>query len=300
MNCTALAGKTHVLFWAGRAIPTQSPGAIVEGALPLYLDRHNIPGVTAEDLAAAHAKDVEIEKRYGVKYVTYWFDPAHGTAFCLAEGPNPESVEAVHRDSHGLVAFRVIPVDERSVESFMGAILEPGLGEPFVQTAFRAILFTDIEGSTAHTMRVGDARAVVLLRAHDGIVRAALGIHGGSEVKHTGDGIMASFISAARSVECALEIQRQATQHNAASKEGPWLRIGISVGEPVTEEGDLFGAAVQLAARVCAHGTPGGILVSGAVREVCLGKGFDFEDRGTAQLKGFEEPVRLYSARARG
>jgi class 3 adenylate cyclase len=272
----------------------------VEVVLPLYLDRHNIPGVTAEDLAAAHAKDVEIEKKYGVRYLTYWFDPAHGTAFCLAEGPNSESVEAVHRDSHGLVANRVIPVDERSVGSFMGAILEPGLGEPFVQTAFRAILFTDIEGSTAHTMRVGDARGVGLLRAHDGIVRAALGIHAGSEVKHTGDGIMASFISAARAVECALEIQRQATRHGAGPKDGPWLRIGISVGEPVTEDGDLFGAAVQLAARVCAHCTPGAILVSGAVREVCLGKGFNFEELRAARLKGFEEPVRLYGVRARG
>ena len=66
-------------------------------------------------------------------------------------------------------------VGPRSVGSFMGAILEPELGEPFAHTAFRAILFTDIEGSTARTMRVGDAGAMRLLRAHDAIVRAALG-----------------------------------------------------------------------------------------------------------------------------
>ena len=65
----------------------------------------------------------------------------------------------------------------------------------------------------------------------------------------------------------------------------------------MTEEGDLFGAAVELAARLCAHGDAGGILVSSAVREVCLGKGFEFDDRGSAELKGFDEPIRLYGIR---
>jgi class 3 adenylate cyclase len=295
-----LSGRPLLLFWAGRAGLIPSRAAILEVVVPLYLDRHNIPGVTAEDLASAHAKDVQIEKQYGVRYITYWFDPAHETAFCLAEGPDPESVEAVHRDSHGLVAFRVIQVDERSVGSFLGAILEPALGQAFVQTAFRAILFTDIEGSTALTMRVGDARAMTLLRSHDSIVRAALGAHGGSEVKHTGDGIMASFTSAARAVECAIEIQRRATEYTSGAADPLLLRVGISVGEPVTEEGDLFGAAVELAARVCARSAAGAILVSGAVREVCLGKSFVFEDRGMARLKGFEHPVRLYGVRAAG
>src|SRR5438552_6418487 len=175
--------------------------------MPLFLDRHDIPGVTAVDLAIAHARDVQIEKQYGVRYITYWFDPSRGTAFCLAEGPDAIAVEAVHRDSHGLTASRIMLVDPRSVGSFMGAILEPGLGEPFAHTAFRAILFTDIEGSTARTMRVGDAGAMRLLRAHDAIVRAALGTHGGLEVKHTGDGIMASFASFTDAVRFVIEFQ---------------------------------------------------------------------------------------------
>jgi class 3 adenylate cyclase len=268
------------------------------GSVPLYLDRHDIPGVTAEDLAMAHARDVQIEKQYGVRYITYWFDPTRGTAFCLAEGPDPLSVESVHRNSHGLVGSRIIAVDARSVGSFMGAILEPAPGEAFSHTAFRAILFTDIQGSTAHTMRVGDARAMGLLRAHDAIVRAALSAHDGLEVKHTGDGIMASFTSVQRAVECALEIQAQVAERNSAATDALALRIGVSCGEPVTEEGDLFGAAVQLAARLCASGMAGAILVSSAVREVCLGKGFEFDDHGAAELKGFDEPVRLYGVRA--
>jgi class 3 adenylate cyclase len=266
--------------------------------LPLYLDRHDIPGVTAVDLAIAHARDVQIEKQYGVKYITYWFDPARGTAFCLAEGPDALAVEAVHRDSHGLTASRILPVDARSVGSFMGAILEPAPGEAFAHTAFRAILFTDIEGSTARTMRVGDARAMAMLRSHDAIVRQALRTHAGLEVKHTGDGIMASFTSVTEAVQCAMEIQSGVAKRNSDASDKLRLRVGISCGEPVTEEGDLFGAAVELAARLCAHGGAGGILVSSAVREVCLGKGFEFDDQGLAELKGFDEPIKLYGVRA--
>ena len=268
--------------------------------MPLYLDRHDVPGVTSVDLAMAHAKDVQIEKTYGVKYVTYWFDPVRATAFCLAEGPNAESVEAVHRDSHGLVASRIILVDHRSVGSFLGAILEPAVGEPFAHTAFRAILFTDICGSTALTNRLGDVGAMGLLRAHDAIVRNALESHGGSEVKHTGDGIMASFLSVPQAVACALEINHQVQERNREAKTELPLRIGISCGEPVTEEGDLFGAAVELAARLCGHGAAGTILVSGAIREFCLGKGYSFVDRGRAKLKGFDDPVRIYGVSVAG
>jgi len=268
--------------------------------MPLYLDRHDVPGVTSVDLAMAHAKDVQIEKTYGVKYVTYWFDPVRATAFCLAEGPNAESVEAVHRDSHGLVASRIILVDHRSVGSFLGAILEPAVGEPFAHTAFRAILFTDICGSTALTNRLGDVGAMGLLRAHDAIVRNALEKHGGSEVKHTGDGIMASFLSVPQAVACALEINHQVQERNREAKTELPLRIGISCGEPVTEEGDLFGAAVELAARLCGHGAAGTILVSGAIRELCLGKGYSFVDRGRAKLKGFDDPVRIYGVSVAG
>src|SRR5438874_734830 len=121
---------------------------------------------------------------------------------------------------------------------------------------------------------------------------------GSHEVKHTWDGIMASFTSVTQAVQCALAIQKRVGERNADAADALRLRVGVSCGEPVTEEGDLFGAAVELAARLCGHGDAGGILVSSAVREVCLGKGFEFDDRGSAELKGFDEPIRLYGVRA--
>ena len=144
-----------------------------------------------------------------------------------------------------------------------------------------------------------------LLRAHDAIVREALRSHGGTEIKHTGDGIMASFPAASRALECAIAVQQGFAERNSgagAHGQAPLpepirVRIGLNAGEPVAEEEDLFGTAVQLAARVCAKAEPGQVLVSNVVRELAAGKGFLFSDCGDVVLRGFEDPVRLYELR---
>jgi class 3 adenylate cyclase len=160
------------------------------------------------------------------------------------------------------------------------------------------ILFTDIGGSTAVTQRLGDAKAQELLRLHNAIVRDGLRACGGREIKHTGDGIMASFPSASRAIECSVAIQQGVAAHVEQHEEAPLqVRIGLNAGEPVVEEEDLFGSAVQLAARVCDRAEPGEILVSDVVRQLAAGKGFLFSDRGDVALRGFEDPVRLYEVR---
>jgi class 3 adenylate cyclase len=171
----------------------------------------------------------------------------------------------------------------------------PSSASPSVAAAsmLHTIMFTDMESSTAITQQVGDAAAQDLVRAHNSAVRDALRLHGGNEIKHTGDGIMASFTSASAAIECAQRIQRTLAPGQVR------VRIGINAGEPVAEEHDLFGTAVQLAKRVCDAGDPGDVLVSNVVRELSAGKGFSFADRGYTALKGFEEPVRLFEVRWR-
>jgi class 3 adenylate cyclase len=128
-------------------------------------------------------------------------------------------------------------------------------------------------------------------------VRDALADLGGHEVKHTGDGIMASFISAANAVRCAIQVQRELAKH---AKENPdrslKVRVGAAAGEPVEQHNDLFGTTVQLASRLCSHARPEQILVSNAIAELCLGKGLLFEDLGEVTLKGFGSPVRAHAA----
>jgi adenylate cyclase len=172
------------------------------------------------------------------------------------------------------------------------------------------IMFTDMEGSTTLTQRLGDARAQEVLRTHNAVVRDALKACDGSQIKHTGDGIMATFAAASKALECAVVIQKAFEERNrslsarpepveerAASDEPIRVRIGLNAGEPVAEDEDLFGTAVQLAARICAHAEPGQILASNVVRELAAGKGVMFSDQGEVTLRGFEEPVRLYEVR---
>jgi class 3 adenylate cyclase len=264
--------------------------------MPLYMDRHDLPGVTPTDVAGAHAGDVDVQDKYGVRYLSYWFDYERQTAFCLVESPSRDAAEAVHRESHGLVASSIIEVDPQSVTEFLGNPPTADVGKPYVATAFRTVLFTDIHGSTALTQRLGDIAAMRVLRRHDEVVRDALRTSGGLEIKHTGDGIMASFTSVARAVECSIEIQQKILKHIAEQPEEAFkVKIGLAAGEPVTEGDDLFGAAVQLAARLCDQAGADGILVSAAVRDLCIGKNFGFMEHRELTLRGFDEPVRAYS-----
>ena len=81
--------------------------------MPTYLDTHkHIEGLTAEAVAGAHARDMEVGPKYGVTYVRYWFDEATGRVYCLVEAPSAELAEQVHREAHGLLADEIIPVQE--------------------------------------------------------------------------------------------------------------------------------------------------------------------------------------------
>jgi class 3 adenylate cyclase len=275
--------------------------------MPLYMDIHNLPeGTTAEDVAKAHAKDVETQRKYGVEYRKYWVNEKAGKVFCLVHAPNAEAAEHVHREAHGLVAEKLIEIQPPELaEGFLGsaetndtgAVLVPGGAADARDPGIRTVLFTDVVDSTNFTQSLGDDAALALLGVHDTIVREALSALGGREVKHTGDGIMASFVSPAGAVRCAIQIQRELARHEEANPERPIkVRVGAAAGEPVEQNNDLFGSTVQLASRLCAHAQPEQILVSNAIAELCIGKGLQFEDLGEVVLKGFGQPVRTHAA----
>jgi class 3 adenylate cyclase len=272
--------------------------------MPLYLDIHDLHGpINPDDLAKAHEKDVEVEKKYGVNYLKYWVNESRGKVFCLVDAPNPEAADRVHKEAHGLVAEKMIEVDPELADGFLGggevnaagAVLLPGGVAAGRDPAIRTIVFTDIVESTAMTQSMGDEAVMEVLTLHNRVVRNALAESGGREVKHTGDGIMASFVSAAAAVRCASQIQRDLARHNKNRDRSVKLRIGAAAGEPVEDGNDLFGCTVQLAARFCAQAEPDQILVSNAVVELCLGKKFLFQDAGEFVLKGFGQPIRAHA-----
>jgi adenylate cyclase len=180
----------------------------------------------------------------------------------------------------------------------LGAMPTHPAGTAYVAPALRAIVFTDICGSVAQTSELGDEEHMRLLRVHNTITRAELEAHGGREVKHTGDGIMASFNSVAASVAFAVAVQQALEQRNANDSPPLHVKVGISAGEPITDDNDdLFGAAVQIAARLCAAAGAGQIAVSLAVRELCVGKSLRFEEVGPVELKGLPEPMNIFHVR---
>jgi class 3 adenylate cyclase len=270
------------------------------------MDIHNLPeGTTPEDVAKAHAKDMEIQRKYGVEYHKYWVSETGRKVFCLAHAPNAEAAECVHREAHGMMAEKIIEVEPDVAEVFLGgtetnpagAVILPTGGPNERDPGIRTVLFTDIANSTALTQALGDEAAMALLDVHNIVVRNALADSGGREVKHTGDGIMASFVSAAGAIRCAIQVQRELEKHAQANPDRQLkVRVGAAAGEPVEQNNDLFGSTVQLAARLCAHAQPEQILVSNAIAELCIGKGLSFEDIGEVTLKGFGSPVRAHAA----
>jgi class 3 adenylate cyclase len=267
------------------------------------MDIHEIPGVTAAAVGAAHLADVATQGKYGVVYHKYWLNEAQGKVFCLCSAPNPEAAMSVHREAHGLVAEKIIEVAPEVAEGFLGgcevnsegAALLPG-GSNEHDPGIRTILFTDIVGSTSLTQRLGDEASITLFKIHDDIVRGALESCGGRAIKHTGDGVMASFFSAAAAVRCAIQIHQKLSEHAWQGNDCcVKVRIGAAAGEPVEANRDLFGTTVQLASRLCSHAQPQQSLVSNVVAELCIGKSLAFKDLGAVMLKGFNGAVRVHA-----
>ena len=179
----------------------------------------------------------------------------------------------------------------------------PPVAAPAAPASVRTVLFTDLVGHTEMMSRLGDERGRDVLREHERIIREVLRVHGGTEVKTMGDGFMASFGSVTKAVDCAVALQRAFDERNrgvGAQGLAPLqVRCGLNAGEPIEEDGDLFGATVILASRIAAKAEGGEILVADTVRGLCSGKGFLFADRGEFVAKGFEEPARVYEVRWR-
>jgi len=266
--------------------------------MPIYMDVHRNVQARPDDIAMAHSMDLEVQTKYGVRYTRYWHNQEQGCVYCLVEAPSLMDAIRVHKEAHGLVADQLIEVTMDQVDAFLGAQKPTHSGTDPRDGGFRVVMFTDIAGSTALAGQLGDQRFHELLKTHNAVIREALNRHAGTEVKHTGDGILASFASVSQALECAMAIQRAfAARSLNAEVEPIKIRVGLSAGEPVADNKDLFGAAVNLAARVCAFAQPGQILTSNVIRELCLGKPFIFFDIGEVELKGFSPALRLHEVR---
>jgi class 3 adenylate cyclase len=271
--------------------------------VPIYIDRHDLYGTLSKAVSDAHQKDLKLQDKYGIKMLTYWFDEERGSTFCLVDAPAEEKVRQLHEEAHGSIPHKIMEVNPETVKAFLGRIEDPQPPAGFnpvtnhlqVDSAFRAIMFTDMKGSTALTTHLGDIEALEIFRSHNAITREELKTHYGREIQHTGDGFLASFTSASSAVACAISINKAFAARGCDDRNKEiTVRTGICAGEPVEEDNRLFGSTVQLTSRLCDHAEPKQILVAPVVKELCLGKGFKFIDRGEEQFKGFDQVQRVY------
>jgi class 3 adenylate cyclase len=208
--------------------------------MPIYMDVHRNLNANPEEVAMAHSLDLEVQSKYGVHYT---------------------------REAHGLVAEQLIEVTMDHVDAFLGAQKPTPSGTDPNDGGFRVVMFTDIVGSTALGGRLGDQLFHDVLKTHNAVMREALRSHSGTEIKHTGDGILSSFLSVEQGVECAMTIQKNFAEYNLQTAAQTILvRVDMSAGEPVSDNRDLFGVTVNLAARVCAFAQPSQILTSNVIR----------------------------------
>jgi class 3 adenylate cyclase len=262
--------------------------------MPLFMDRHDVPGVTAEQVAQAHLADLGMEARFGVQFLAYWFDADQGQAFCLAKAPTGDSLTAVHQATHGLIPNEIISVSEDNVLRLLGRMSGNGQ-QAEADSPFRTILFTDLRGSTSILEAVGQAAFMVLLTEHDLVIRRALVAAHGREVKHTGDGIMAAFDDVGSALKCSMAIHAGFAARSAQGQTPDLrVRIGVAAGEPVDHNDDLFGSTVTLASRICGAAEAGQTLTSDLVRELGSQQGFAFDPGRDVVLKGFSGPTRVF------
>ena len=160
---------------------------------------------------------------------------------------------------------------------------------PEPERALATVLFTDIVGSTEKAAELGDRRWRDLLERHDAIVRRQLQIHRGREVKTMGDGFLATFDGPARAIRCAAAVRDE------LAAIGIEVRVGIHTGEVELVGDDVSGMAVNIGARIGALADSGELLVSSTVRELVVGSGLEFDDRGPHNLKGAPGEWRLFA-----
>ena len=305
-----MAARIFDFFW--HMDVTEKLGRVTCPTLVLHRRGDSLIPVSAARELASQIPDAQLVVLDGdVNICHYNFDQYIDTVWDFLGEPPPTAADGT------IGVGKLVELMEEDQEIWKESDYVPPPKDEASKNALRTVLFTDLVGHTEMMQRLGDEAGRAVLREHERITREVLKQHGGTEVKTMGDGFMASFGSVTRAVECAIALQRAFAERGSVGAplgdggdaggaapdhaithptfvEPLHIRVGLNAGEPIEEDGDLFGATVILASRIAAKAEGGEILVADTVRGLCSGKGFLFADRGEFIAKGFEDPVRIY------
>lgn len=236
------------------------------------MDVHKGPDITLEEVRKAHLADLEVQSKYGVRYVQYWVNDTAGMVFCLMEGPDKESCAKVHQEAHGNIACNIIQVEKGDYELLMGVTtideydLTHGL-EGEVDPGYRVFLCVNFTGPSKSLIEP-EFLTGRILRELDG-----------REIIHPDPEIIGVFNSCRQAVNCAKSVQsrvRKLLDEKGLSKTVEF-RIAVAAGEPVTENDGLFSDTIRFVRRLNTLAGKNHILLSSLVRDLYRGKDIDVE-----------------------
>ena len=243
--------------------------------MPLYMDFHKFDHITIEEVQNAHLADQSVQDKYGVTYHQFWVNAEAGTVFCLTEGPDKETCQAVHQEAHGNIACALVEVEPGYFKMLMGEGHKVNHGlvqkeDGSLDLGYRFILVVSIRGLTKvavsndqHMKRTPDeARKLTTQKITE--------FKGRLLKLASDDNLIGVFSDAAVAVRCALQIQ---TNLINGTETGIIFKIGIGGGQPVTKNGEFFVEAVQLSNRLSNIAQEKQILVSSLVKNLCENDG---------------------------
>ena len=229
--------------------------------MPLFMDFHKEVVATMEEVVKAHVSDLVTQEKFGVKYHKYWMNLEAGTVYCLIEGPDKESCEAVHQLTHGKTACAIVEVDPNFFKLFMGnghfldngPMLNP---KNIIDLGYRNILAITTYCTIKKRNEIQE------------LIRPAIAKQNGREARWPLRQMhIYIFDSTIEAISCANEIQLVAKGSQSLR-----LKIGLSAGQPVTENDEFFGAAIKLAHRLSLLANDGQILISSLAKRLCSEK----------------------------
>ena len=254
------------------------------------MDFHKIAGLTIEDIKKGHLADLAIQEKYGVKYHQFWLNQEAGTLFCLTEGPDMKTCEMVHRLAHGNVACAMTEVEPGYYRTFMGeglsiddGIVRNGDGSP--DLGYRIIMVVTAPRLT----RTNAAEELLTPQTPQwarGVISQQIDAFNGRLVKGLiSDSLIGVFNDATQGIKCARRIQCALLANDAKII----FRVGISVGQPVTENGKFFTDATTLAHRLTSVAMENQILVSSLAKDLCTNDALISDSSSIRSLNASEE-----------
>ena len=240
--------------------------------MPIYMDLHLVPGITAKMAAEAHFEDHNVQDDFGCKCLTYWIDEDKERAFCLIDAPNKEAINRMHNKAYGGKPDLIIEVSKDEVKGFLGRVndpetlidfLEPDI-KVFNDPAFRIILVANILDKILLQSTYGKEKASKLLEKFKEVFHEQISKYEGNKASSYDESIIASFTLPSTAIKCSLAIQKELSLESKDLN----LNLGLHAGMPVNKGGELFEDVVNFGKFLCTINRENEIITSPIIYEM--------------------------------